>query len=135
VAFVLAAVFETINRLVSIGVTTWAAELYPDETVVTVLEAFERVGFGDVFYVLGFLAIGIYGIAMSVTDGAKGPGSAFVVVSPIGILVHLFGGSIPAFVFLATAALGGTTWFRGDAPSREGASRPTPSSSSGMDSG
>ena len=40
VAFALGAVFEVIDRVITIGVTTWAAPQYPDPVVLTVHEAF-----------------------------------------------------------------------------------------------
>ena len=111
-AYVFAAVFAAINRIISIQVTTWAAPQYPDEIVFTVWNAFELVGggLGLTFYILGFIALGLYGIAMALADGTSGLGWAFVAAGMLGIALEVVGGAgIPAFVFLGTAALGVAT--------------------------
>ena len=112
VAFVFAAVFAAIDRMISMQVTTWAAQRYPDATVFTVWEAFERFGggLGVAFYILGFLALGLYGIAMAQTERTRGLGWAFVAASLFGIALEVVGAGIPAYVFLGTAALGVATW-------------------------
>ena len=46
VAFVFAALFAAIYRMISIQVTTWAAPQYPDPTAFAVWEAFEGLGAG-----------------------------------------------------------------------------------------
>ena len=112
-AFVFAAVFAAIDRIISIEVTTWAAQRYPDATVFTVWEAFERVGgpLGVTFYILAFLALRLYGSAMTQAERTSGLGWAFVAASLLGIALEVVGGAgIPAYVFFGTAALGGATW-------------------------
>ena len=116
-AFVFAAVFAAIDRIISMQVTTWAAQQYPDATVFTVWDAFERFGggLGVTFYILGFLALGLYGIAMAQAERTRGLGWAFVASSLLGIALEVIGGAgIPAYVFLGTAALGVATWQLGD---------------------
>ena len=111
VAFAFAAVLEAIDRIISMQVTTWAAQRYPDETVFTVGEAFERFdsGLGFAFYILAFIAVGLYGIAFVQTGRVIGLGWAFVAVGVIGIILELAGAGIPGYVFLGTAALGVAT--------------------------
>ncbi len=111
-AYSFAAAFEAIDRMISIQVTTWAAQRYPDETVFTVWEAFSRFdsGLGLLFYILGFIALGLYGVAMIQTERLIGLGWAFVTVGVIGILLRLVGAAIPGYVFLGTAALGVASW-------------------------
>ena len=101
VAFAFAAVLEAIDRIISIQVTTWAAKQYPDETVFTVWEAFARFdsGLGLWFYILGFIALGLYGIAMVHTRRVIGLGWAFVAAGVTGILLELLGFGIPGYVF------------------------------------
>ena len=60
--------------------------------------------------ILGFLALGFFGVAMARTEGASGRGRAFVVLGVVGILLDLVGATIPAMVFFGTAALGIVTW-------------------------
>ncbi len=113
VAFAFAAVFAAVDRIISIQVTTWAAPQYPDATVFAVWEAFERLGsgLGVTFYILGFLALGLYGIAMAQSEQTKGIAWGFVIASLLGIAVEVgLNAGIPAFVFLGTAALGAATW-------------------------
>ena len=113
VAFVFAAMFAAVDRIVSIQVTTWAAQRYPDPTVQTVWEAFGRFGggLGMAFYILAFLALGLYGIAMTQEQRTAGLGWAFLGASALSIALEVVGGvGIPGFVFLGTAAFGVATW-------------------------
>ena len=112
VTFGFAAVFEAIDRIISIEVTTWAAQQYPDATAFVVWEAFDLVAGGllNAFMILGFLALGLFGIAMAQTEVTSGRGWAFVFVGLLGILLELVGATIPAMVFLGTAAFGIATW-------------------------
>ena len=75
VAFVFAALFAAIYRMISIQVTTWAAPQYPDPTAFAVWEAFEGLGAGiPAFVFLGTAALGVTTWQLSVpprsTDGA-----------------------------------------------------------------
>ena len=112
VAFAFAALLEAIDRIITIQVTTWAAQRYPDDTVFTVWEAFSLFdgGLGFAFSILAYVALGLYGIAMVQTERVTGLGWAFVAVGVIGIFLELLGVGIPAFVFLGTAAFGAASW-------------------------
>ncbi len=109
VTFALAAAAELVYRLITIDVTTWAAERYPEETAVLVWEAFDSIRLHRTFYVLAFVALGLYGIAVT-RSGAPSPGWAFVGVMVIGITIEVLGAGIPVYVYLATAAFAVTTW-------------------------
>ena len=112
VAYAFGAVLGVIDRLISIHVTTWAAPQYPDQTVFAVWEAFSRFdhGLGLSFYILGFIALGLYGVAMVHVEHLRGLGWTFVVVGVAGILLELLGLGIPAYIFLGTAGLGVASW-------------------------
>ena len=112
VTFAFAAVLEAVDRIITIQVTTWAAQRYPDDTVFTVWEAFSLFdgGLGFAFYILGFLALGLYGFAIVQTERVIALGWAFVAAGVIGILLELVGAGIPAYVFLGTAAFGAASW-------------------------
>lgn len=109
VAFGLAAVFSTIGRLITIGVTTWAAERFPDETARMIWEAFDRIRLGTTFYILAFVALGLYGMAMR-ADDETGLGTGFVITAVVGVSLELVGAAIPGYVYLATAAFGIASW-------------------------
>lgn len=109
VSFSMAAVLSVVSRLTGIGVTTWAAQQYPDPTVVAIFEAFRLMHLGSAFMVLAFVAIGLYGMAMT-RMGAHGMGWVFVAVGLVGILLEAAGAAIPLFVYLTTAAFGVATW-------------------------
>jgi hypothetical protein len=70
--------------------------------------AFSRFGetIGEWFTLSAFAAIALYGFAMRATDGSAPVGSLFVGGCALGIVLHLIGVGIPAFIFLATGALG-----------------------------
>ncbi len=108
VAFALGAVFEVIDRVMSIGVTSWAAPQYPDPVVLTIVEAFDRFddGLRTAFAILAFVAIGFYGTAMRQTEATTQLGWAFVVVAMLGVVLEVVGVGIPGFVYLGTGALG-----------------------------
>ena len=134
VTFAFAAVLETIDRMIAIQVTTWAAQRYPDDTVFTVWEAFSLFdgGLGFVFYILGFAALGLYGVAIVQTQRAIGLGWAFVAVGVIAVLLKVVGGGIPAFVFVGTAAFGAASWqLRPDERTMRGPDGPLRDSSPG----
>ena len=120
-AFAFAAVLETVDRVIAIQVTTWAAQRYPDDTVFTVWEAFSQFdgGLGLAFSILAFVAIGLYGTAIVQTERV-GLGWAFVAVGVVGILLELLGVGIPAYVFVGTAALGAASWQLGAPPTTAG---------------
>jgi hypothetical protein len=110
VAFAFAAVLQVISRIISMGPATWAAEQRLDVTDPT-LQAFSRFddGLSVGFFILGFLSVGLYGMAMTQTPGARKLGWPFVAVGMLGVVLGVFGAGIPAFVFFGTAALGVTT--------------------------
>lgn len=108
VAFVMAAVLQSISRLITIGVDTWAAQQYPDPTVQTVYEAFDRVHLGTTSFILAFVAVSLYG--MAINQAGLNSGRVFVVLGFAGILLEVVGAAIPAYVYLTTAALGVATW-------------------------
>ncbi len=118
VAFALGAVLEVIDRLIAIGVTAWAAPQYPDPVVLTVFEAFDRIGdgLGTAFAILAFVAIGLYGNAMRQTQATRALGGAFVVGATLGVVLEVVGVGIPGFVYLGTAALGVAIWRHGPTP-------------------
>ena len=110
-AFVFAAMFESIDGLISMEVTTWAAQQYPDATVFAVWEGFERLRFGTAFYILAFIALGLYGFAIVQTQRTLALGWSFVTASGLAIALEVIAGvGIPGFVYLGTAALGVVTW-------------------------
>jgi hypothetical protein len=120
VAFAFAAVLGVIDRIIVTGPATWAAQQGLDETDL-IVQAFSRLvdGLGVTFMILGFFALSLYGIAMSQIEGSSGIGWAFVAGGILGIVLELVGGTIPAFVFFGTAALGIATWRLGvTAPTR-----------------
>ncbi len=111
-AFSLGTTFEVVDRLVAIGVTTWAAQRFPDPTVLTVHEAFDRFddGLGTTFAILAFVAIGLYGHAIRKEGAATGFGSALILGAGVGVVLEIIGVGIPAFVYFGTAALGIAVW-------------------------
>lgn len=110
VAFTLAATFSAIDRIIGIGVTTWAAQRWPDPTAVTIWRAFESLQLGTAFTILAFLALGSYGIALLERAGTVALGWLFVAVAVLGIALQVVGAVIPAFVYLATAGFGAASW-------------------------
>jgi hypothetical protein len=117
VAFGLAAAFETVGRLITIRVSTWAAPQYPDQTAIGMWEVLDRLRLGTVFYFLALVAIALYGVALQRSD-TKGWGSTFVGIALVGVLLEVLGAGIPAYVYLATATLAIATW-KTDQPPQE----------------
>jgi hypothetical protein len=111
VSFAFAAVFESVDRTISMQIFTWAAQQDFQLTDPTI-QAFIRFqgGLSDLFHILGFLAISLYGIAMLQSPGIREAGWIFVIGGLLGIVLQVIGGVIPAFVFLGTAALGTAIW-------------------------
>jgi hypothetical protein len=109
VTFAMAATLSAIGRLVGIGVVTWVAPQYPDPTALAIYEAFSRMRTGAAFVILAFIAVSLYGTAMTLR-GTVGLGRLFLVVGVLGVLLQLFGAAIPVFVYITTAALGAATW-------------------------
>ena len=111
VAFALGAVLEVVDRS-AVGVTIWAAEQYPDPAAIAIYEAFDRAddGIGSTFYPLAFIALGLYGVAMTRSEGTRQLGWGFVIGAMVGILVGIIGAGIPAFVYFGTSALGIAAW-------------------------
>ena len=118
VAFTIGATLEVVNGFIAIGVTTWAAQLYPNPTAVAIHEAFNRFGsgLGATFAILGFTAIGLIGNAIRKDESATKIGSAFIIGAGVGILLEAIGVGIPGFVYLGTGALGITAWRLTDTP-------------------
>lgn len=116
-AFFFAAVFEVFNRLMSISIYPWAAQQKVDLTDFTA-QAFIRLddALGGAFHVLGFLAVALYGIAMTRGVAHRRLGWLFAAGGAIGVFLQLSVTVIPAFVFLGTAALGVVLWFYGVGP-------------------
>ena len=110
VAFAFAAVLGVLDRIISMGLATWAAQQGLEATEVTV-QAFIRLdeGLSVAFFILGFLSLSLYGIAMAQTERA-GLGWPFVAAGMVGIVLGAFGTGIPAFVYFGTAAVGVVTW-------------------------
>ena len=106
-AFTFAAVLSLIDRIISISVASWAAEASLPSNDTTV-QAFIRMdeGFSMGFFVLGFLAVSLFGLAMTNTSSDRTYGGWITAVGVLGILTAIVGFAIPAFVYLATTALG-----------------------------
>ena len=109
VAFAFAAMFEAIDRIIRMQVHTWAVQQQHDlaDPVVRPFIRFQA-GLSDSFFILGFAALGLYGVAMLVQSGVGGIGWLFIVGSIFGIVLHVSDATIPAMVFLGTGALGVT---------------------------
>jgi len=119
VTFAFAAVFGVIDRIIVMGPATLAAQQGLDETDV-VVQAFSGLveGLGVTFMIVGFFALSLYGIALARGGRSSGIGWVFVAAGILGIVLELIGGTIPAFVYVGTAALGIVTWRLGSAPTR-----------------
>lgn len=106
VSFGLAATLSVTDRIISMSVATWAAEEGLPSGELTV-QAFVRLdeGFNLGFFVLGFLAVMCCGLAMAREPSPAG-GWWVVVAGVVGLVVAVAGLAIPAFVYLATAAIG-----------------------------
>jgi uncharacterized YccA/Bax inhibitor family protein len=72
------------------------------------IEAFSRFGegLGEWFTVLAFVAVALYGIAFLRRAQFGAHGWLFKGGGALGLILHLAGVGIPAFIFLATGALG-----------------------------
>ena len=103
--------FQAIDRVISVQVYTWAAQegLEATEPAIAAFIQFQD-GLGVLFYVLGFLALGLYGMAISRRPEDAGLGWLFVGGGIVGILLAVIGAVIPAMIFFGTAALGVATW-------------------------
>lgn len=110
VAFTFAATFGAINRMIGIGVTTWAAQRYPDPTAIATWDAFGSLPLGNAFSYLAFLALGLYGVALLERAGTADLGWLFVGVGVVGVGLEVVGAVIPGFIFLGTAAFGAASW-------------------------
>lgn len=115
-AFAFAAVFSTINRTINIQVFTWGAVQGVDVTSFSIQSIMRfQEGLSYAFYILAFLALGLYGMAMLLQPKPSGLGWFFVAAGILGLVLRVFGDLIPAFVFLGTAALGVATWLQSSA--------------------
>ncbi len=118
-SFALAAVFETMDRIISIQVFTWAAG---EGLTVSgpVIQSLVRVqgGLSALFYILGFMALALYGIAFLQEARYGVVGWWFVGGGVLGFGFLLAGAAIPAMVFFGTGALGSVSWLPGAAPHR-----------------
>jgi hypothetical protein len=65
---------------------------------------------GITFYILTFIALGLYGVARVQKERLIGLRWAFIAVVVIGILHRLADAATPAYVFLWAAALGVASW-------------------------
>jgi len=114
VAFAFAAVFSAINRIINIEVYTWGVGhgLNVTDPWVQALMLFQA-GLSHLFNILAYLALSLYGIAMLQQLNPSQLGWIFVVGSLFGLVLHLAGGGIPAFVYIGAGALGVATWLLG----------------------
>jgi hypothetical protein len=64
------------------------------------------------FNILAYLALSLYGMAMLQRSTSGGVGWVFLVGGLCGIVLHLVGGTLPAFVYCGTGALGVTAWLQ-----------------------
>ncbi len=112
VSFAFAAVFLSLDRILSMEVETWAASQDLNTSTAPLFEAFVRFdeGLSSWFYLLGFGSLGLYGVALTRTGAATGTGWVFAMAGTAGIGLALLGAPIPAMVFFGTAALGVATW-------------------------
>lgn len=115
--FSISAVFGAIRRIVSIYLEPWVAvegiDLHD-----TAVEAFSRFGqgLGEWFTILAFAAIALYGMAFLRRAESRATGWLFVGGGMVGLILHLVGAGIPAFIFLETGALGVAILLRGRLP-------------------
>jgi len=118
VAYAFATVFEVIERTISMWVFTWAAQqdLQLSDPAVQIILRFQE-GLDYTFYIFGFLAISLYGIAILVRPQHNSFGWLFIIGGIFGIVLELVGAAIPAMVFIGTIALGVAIWIYGVAPS------------------
>ena len=105
--FSISAVLGAIRRIVSIYLEPWVAVDGIDLNNTTV-KAFSRFGegLGEWFTILAFTAVALFGMAFLRSTESSATGWLFVGGGVIGLILHLVGAGIPAFIFLETGALG-----------------------------
>lgn len=106
-AFSISAVLGATRRIVSISLEPWVAVEGIDLNNITV-EAFLRFGegLGEWFTILAFTAVVLYGMALLRRPESGSLGWLFIGGGAVGVLLHLVGAGIPAFIFFETGALG-----------------------------
>lgn len=106
-AFSISAVLGATRRILSISLEPWVAVEGIDLNSITV-EAFLRFGdgLGEWFTILAFTAVALYGMALLRRPDSSSVGWLFIGGGAVGVLLHLIGAGIPAFIFLETGALG-----------------------------
>jgi len=106
-AFSISAILGVIRRITSIYLEPWVAVERIDLKDTTV-QAFSRfgVGLGEWFTILAFVAIALYGIAFLRRPESNATGWLFIGGGAVGLILHLVGAGIPAFIFLEIGALG-----------------------------
>jgi hypothetical protein len=110
-AFALAAVVEAILRVINIQEFTWAAQQHLGVTDPRVLEFLRLAdGLGFAFYVLGFLALLLFGLAILTGADFKAAGWGLIIGGGFGLLLAFIGAAIPAMVFIGTWSLGLGIW-------------------------
>jgi hypothetical protein len=112
VAFAFAAVCSVIDRVISIEVFTWGA-VQGLQVTDPLVGAFVRFsdGLAHLFNVLAYIALAMYGIALLRLPSPSGLGVIFVVGGSLGLILHLVGETIPAFIYFGFAALGASIWW------------------------
>ena len=107
VAFVLSAIFITLDRLISIKVITIIAQegLATHGSTFTLFSSLQD-GLSALFYYLGFFAISLLGIAYSQTSPPSGQSTILIAGGLGGIALTIVGGVIPGMVFLGTGVIG-----------------------------
>ena len=112
-AYAISAVLGTTRRIVSIFLEPWVAVEGIDLNNMTV-EAFSRFGegLGEWFTILAFTAVALYGMALLRRPESGSVGWLFIGGGAVGVLLHLVGAGIPAFIFLGTGALGAVIFMR-----------------------
>jgi hypothetical protein len=118
----ISAALGAIRRIVSIYLEPWVAVEGIDLNDITV-EAFSRFGegLGEWFTILAFIAVALYGMAFLRSTETNSIGWLFIGGGAAGLILHLVGAGIPAFIFLETGALGGAILLRGRPPDSIGA--------------
>jgi len=112
--FSFSAVLGAVRRIVSISLEPWVA-VEGINLSDTAVEAFSRFGegLGEWFTFLAFAAVSLYGMALLRRTKSNSLGWLFVGGGAVGVILHLIGVGIPAFIFLETGALGVVTLLRG----------------------
>ncbi|MEJ2598828.1 MAG: hypothetical protein P8Z00_10875 [Anaerolineales bacterium] len=105
--FSISAVLGATRRIVSIYLEPWVAVEGIELNNITV-EAFSRFGegLGEWFTILAFIAVALYGMAFLYRTATNATGWLFILGGVVGLILHLVGAGIPAFIFLETGALG-----------------------------